>query len=154
MKKDRPCGAPPEEIPLMMLINEISRLFHNHMRAENERIGLQEGFRHLLFQLAREDNLSQLEITKRAHLKPPTVSVSLRKMERAGLVTRANDPFDQRLTRVCLTDKGRELDRQERESIRQAEHMFAEGLSDEEQQVLRKLLINMRDAILEKQEQE
>ena len=44
MEKDRHFGPPPEEIPLMMLINEISRLFHNHMRRENERIGLQEGF--------------------------------------------------------------------------------------------------------------
>ena len=143
-------SPPPEEMPLMMLVNELSRLFHHRMRAEDEKIGMQEGYRHLLFHLAREDNLTQLDLVRRAHLKAPTVSVSLRKMEDAGLVTRSTDPDDQRQTRVLLTEKGRELDARMRENIQKTEILFAEGLSDEEQQNLKSLLLRMRQNVLDR----
>lgn len=143
-------GPPPEEMPIMMLVNELSRLFHHRMRAEDEKIGMQEGYRHLLFHLSREDNLTQLDLVRRAHLKAPTVSVSLRKMEDAGLVTRSTDPDDQRQTRVLLTEKGRELDARMRENIQKTEILFAEGLSDEEQQNLKSLLLRMRQNVLDR----
>lgn len=142
-------GPPPEEMPIMMLINELSRLFHNRMRDEGERIGMQDGFRHLLFHLSHEDNLTQLDLVRRTHLKAPTVSVALRKMEDAGLVSRSTDQRDQRQTRVVLTDKGRELDGRMQESIRRTETLFSRGLSDEEQRVLKGLLVRMRGAVLE-----
>lgn len=147
-RQERRHGPPPEEMPLMMLVNELSRLFHNHMRAESERIGMQDGFRHLLFHLTREDNLTQLDLARRTHLKAPTVSVALRQMEEAGLVTRTADPEDQRQIRVRLTDKGRELDDRQREKIREAEELFARGLSEEDKQTLKTLLLHMRRNVL------
>lgn len=144
-------GPPPEEMPIMMLVNELSRLFHNRMRNEGEKIGMQEGFRHLLFHLAREDNLTQLDLVQRAHLKAPTVSVALRKMEDAGLVTRTTDPDDHRQTRVRLTDKGRLLDDRMRENIHRTESLVAEGLSEEEQQTLRRMLLRIRRNLLEQE---
>lgn len=144
-------GPPPEEMPIMMLVNELSRMFHNRMRAEGEKIGMQEGFRHLLFHLAREDDLTQLDLVRRAHLKAPTVSVALRKMEDAGLVTRTTDPNDQRQTRVRLTDKGRRLDNRMRENIRKTETLVAEGLSEEERQTLRRMLLRVRRNLLEQE---
>lgn len=146
--RDRRHRPPPEEMPLMMLVNELSRLFHNHMRTESERMGIQDGFRHLLFHLTREDNLTQLELAHRTHLKAPTVSVALRQMEEAGLVTRTADPEDQRQIRVRLTDKGRELDNRQREKIREAEELFARGLSEEEKRTLKALLLHMRRNVL------
>jgi hypothetical protein len=143
-----PRRPPPEEMPIMMLVNDLSRLFHNHMRAESERIGMQDGFRHLLFHLTQEDDLTQLELVRRTHLKAPTVSVALRRMEEAGLVVRTADPEDQRQIRVRLTGKGRELDNRQREKIREAEELFSRGLSEEEQQTLKALLLHMRRNVL------
>ncbi|MCI8361512.1 MAG: MarR family transcriptional regulator [Clostridiales bacterium] len=149
---DRRHGPPPEEMPIMMLVNELSRLFHNRMRVAGEKVGMQEGFRHLLFHLAREDDLTQLDLVRRAHLKAPTVSVALRKMEDAGLVTRTADPEDLRQTRVLLTDKGRRLDDRMRESIHRTETMAADGLTEEEQQTLRRMLLRVRGNLLEQEE--
>lgn len=149
MRKDGRHGPPPEEMPIMMLVNELSRLFHNRMRLEGERIGMQEGYRHMLFHLSHEDNLTQLELTRRAHLKAPTVSVALRKMETAGLVSRSTDPKDQRQTLVRLTEEGRRMDQQMQENIQRTEALFSRGLTVEEQESLKRLLLHMRENVLQ-----
>lgn len=69
-------------------------------------------------------------------------------MEEAGLVVRTADPEDQRQIRVRLTGKGRELDNRQREKIREAEELFSRGLSEEEQQTLKALLLHMRRNVL------
>jgi DNA-binding MarR family transcriptional regulator len=42
-------------------------------------------------------------------VQPPSLSATLDRMERAGLVTRKSDPYDQRTRRVALTSAGRAL---------------------------------------------
>lgn len=137
-------------MPVTMLVNELSRLFHNEMRLESNAIGMKNGYRHLLFHLAREENLSQLDLTGRTHLKAPTVSVALAKMEAEGLVVRTTDRDDARTTRVFLTEKGRALDRTLQERIMQKDMVFTEVLSEEEITALRGLLIRIRNHLLEK----
>lgn len=148
VQKERPQAPPPEEMPLMMLINELSRLFRNHMRTESEKIGVQDGFRQLLFQLAHEDNIPQLDLVQRTHLRAPTVSVALRQMEEAGLVSRRPSPDDQRQMLVVLTDRGRELDRRQQEKFHEAEALFARGLAEDEYRQLKSLLLHMRQNVL------
>lgn len=140
-----PCGA---DMPVTMLVNELSRLFHNEMRLESSAIGMKNGYRHLLFHLAREENLSQLELTGRTHLKAPTVSVTLAKMEAEGLVTRATDPNDARTMRISLTEAGRALDRTLQERIAEKERTFTEVLSEEEAAYLKQLLLRIRGHLL------
>ena len=43
------------EIKPFMLINELSKIFHNKMRTHAESSGVNERYRHLLFHLARND---------------------------------------------------------------------------------------------------
>jgi DNA-binding MarR family transcriptional regulator len=42
------------------------------------------------------------------HLSPPTVTATLQRMEKAGIIVRQADRSDQRLTRVSLTEEGRQ----------------------------------------------
>lgn len=144
-------GRPPceEDMPVTMLVNELSRLFHNEMRQESSAIGMKNGYRHLLFHLAKEENLSQLELAERTHLKAPTISVTLTKMEAEGLVTKTVDPADARSIRVSLTEKGRALDDRMRERIMQKDRVFTESLSEEEVVTLRTLLIRIRRHLFE-----
>jgi MarR family transcriptional regulator, organic hydroperoxide resistance regulator len=61
--------------------------------------------------LSLNDGATQRDAARMLHLAPPTVSKMLRAMEKAGLVERRPDEADQRLTRVYLTDAGRERSR-------------------------------------------
>ncbi|MBE6639176.1 MAG: MarR family transcriptional regulator [Ruminococcaceae bacterium] len=67
---------------------------------------VKEGYRHILMVLGMEDGISQLSIAKQTSLKPSTVSIALKKMEREGYITRVNDSKDMRMSRVYLTEMG------------------------------------------------
>lgn len=71
-----------------------------------ERLGLHPGQVPLLVALYREDGLSQKELVKRLSVKPSTVAVMIKRMERNGLLQRRSDDKDQRVTRICLTGGG------------------------------------------------
>ena len=56
------------------------------------------------------DGISQRELADELHVAPPSVSRMLQNMERAGLVERRDDEHDQRITRVYMTERGREFE--------------------------------------------
>ena len=71
----------PQEKNSCMLINEISKLFHDKMRETCEKLGFKNGYRQILMFLAHNDGATQVELVRVSHLKAPTISVTLKKME-------------------------------------------------------------------------
>jgi len=57
------------------------------------------------------DGISQRELADELHVAAPSVSRMLQGMERAGLVERRDDERDQRVMRVYVTERGRELEK-------------------------------------------
>lgn len=140
----RPCTLRPvDDMTPSMLINEIAKMFDEKMTDETERFGMSGGYRRMLFHLAHEDGLTQLDLVNRTHLTAPTVSVSLKKMEKEGLVKRITDDKDLRQVHVYLTENGRELDRFIREKSRENEEKMHEGISNDEWEVLRQMLVKV-----------
>ena len=90
------------------LINEISKLFHDKLRRNSEDLGFKSGYRQILRFLSHEDGVTQVDIARNSHFTAPTVSVTLKKMEDEGLISRKTDKNDTRRTRVFITEKGRE----------------------------------------------
>lgn len=131
-------NAPPS-----MLINELSKLFNDHMRQKTEAMGMAEGWRRMLFHLSHNESLTQLELAKCTHLSTPAVSVTLQKMEAEGLVARRPDPNDQRAVQVCLTEAGREADRKVVNAIHETEHMMLQNITEEEINSIRPVLERM-----------
>lgn len=134
-----------------MYLNDIAKIFNTTVARATERMGIAQGFRGILFHLAHEDGLTQLQLVKLTHLTAPTVSVALSKMEKNGLVRREADDKDMRQVRVYLTEKGREHDNFVRSKCRETEIKMLRGVTNEEQQelcrILRKLLKNLADDI-------
>lgn len=137
------------------LCNDISRLCHARLRSEGEMDGVlsQPGARAILSMIAVSDGLCQRELVKETHLRPPTVSIILQKMEEAGMVERQSDPDDRRIIRVRLTEYGREMDAQTIERIRRNDARAMAGLSEEETTVLLRLLERIRDNLLVAEEE-
>jgi DNA-binding MarR family transcriptional regulator len=61
----------------------------------------------ILGMLAGNEGISQKDLAEKMHLARPTITIMLQKMEAEGLIERWDDPEDQRLTRIRLTDDGR-----------------------------------------------
>jgi DNA-binding MarR family transcriptional regulator len=64
----------------------------------------------VLLPLFERDELRMGEIARRARLSKQTMTTLVRLCERDGLVQRERDDSDGRAFRICLTDRGRELE--------------------------------------------
>ena len=130
-----------------MLTNEIAKIFENIVR--NDELKLTNSARLLMTILSHREGATQLELAHLAHIKAPTVSVTLHKMEEEGYVARISDENDLRQTRVYLTDKGRDFDVAVRERIFRLDDAALIGFSDEEKAqlvaYLKRIVTNMID---------
>ena len=135
-----------------LLIHEISKLFYNKMRKSSDDLGLQTGYRQILHFLAREDGVTQIDIARDCHFAAPTISVTLKKMEREELIYRRTDKNDTRCSRVFITEKGKELERKHFEKIMECEEILMKNLSAEETETLCRLLTKVRDSMLSEAE--
>ncbi len=152
--------APPRRKELndtpIKLCNEISRLFRNRRREEDRHEGVmtQHGAHLVLSMLAINDGINQLELVKATHLRPPTVSVILRRMEAEGIVERRGSEKDKRSICVYLTEAGRALDKENIESIKQIDADALRSITEEEFDTLMVLLSRIRDNLLDVGEEE
>lgn len=137
----------------MMLISEIARLMGDKIRekAEDNPIQQKSG-RLLLMELAKKDGRTQLDLVNATHLKAPTISVALQRLEKDGYVLRKPDEYDLRATRVFLTEKGRELDNRIRRRIHDEEALAMVDLTENEYETLVKLLTKIKTSILKDSE--
>ena len=132
-----------------MLVNEIARLFHTRMRGfDLEGVMSQDSARLIMRELAHREGCSQLELVRKTHLKAPTVSVTLRRMEEEELVERRQDPTDLRVTRVYLSQKGKDHHATAIGRLRSIDNALMQGFSEEEADQLLHFLERMRDNIL------
>lgn len=103
-------------------------------------IGLRPGQPPMLWHLAREDGLSQRELARRLRVKPPTVNVSLQRMEKAEYIYREQDTKDQRVSRIFLTEKGRNLVDQIDQIMRENEIQITRNFTEAELCLLTRFL--------------
>ncbi len=137
----------------MMVLNEVSHLMINRIQRSHDELFVQRSIRLLIMELARRDGRTQLELVRATHLKAPTVSVAMQKLEKEGIVTRRPDEYDLRATRVFLTEKGRELDDQTRRSIHESEEFAMSKLDEKEREEFLQLLCKIRETLLADKEQ-
>ena len=114
----------------------------HHYRASQlmSDIGLYVGQEMVLQNLWQEDKLTQSYLANTIGVQMQTIHKMIRRMEKAGLVTKHADQQDGRVTRLCLTSKGRELQRVIEEAWDQLEVETLDEFTIEEQDTLRRLL--------------
>ena len=137
-----------DELSVYKLITDIYKATSGVIKRETDDLDLPDGYRNLINRLSGNDGMTQLDIAKATGLTPPTISVTLRKMEAAGLVTRKTDQNDLRQTRVFLTDKGRKANKAIAIKTDQLSKLAIECLSKQEQDTLKNLLIKVRNNVI------
>ncbi len=63
----------------------------------------------ILTTLGRQGPLTHGELAAVEHVRPPTITAAVDRLEEDGLVARERDDHDRRVTRVVLADAGRDL---------------------------------------------
>ena len=125
---------------LLGMIGKVQRSRVNEALAD---VGLYAGQERVLIELSTQDSLTQSQLVESMCVQPPTVSKMLDRMEKNGLVERHADAEDSRITRVCLTEQGRTLNKDVCAVWGNLEARMIEGLSVEERIILRRLLLQI-----------
>jgi DNA-binding MarR family transcriptional regulator len=98
--------------------------------------GVHEGQQFVLRCLWKEDGLPPGEIARRLGLATPTVTRAATRMETAGLLRREPHPYDGRMIRLRLTDRGRALEKDIDAEITQVTERALSGLSPADRDTL------------------
>ena len=102
----------------------------------------------VLVMLGRRDGLSQGELIQEYEMDPSRVTRNAKSLEAKGFIRRERAPEDNRVVRMYLTDKGRELLWSKlprvNEELRRRVHSV---LSDEELRELRRMLDSLSKAM-------
>ncbi|MBQ8171310.1 MAG: MarR family transcriptional regulator [Oscillospiraceae bacterium] len=126
-------------------VNDASFLFGRFVANELQDIGMRASYRHVMKPLMEQDGLTQLELVNITKLKAPTISITLRNMEREGIVRREKNDNDRRETHVFITDKGREMHAKVLEAFDKAEKTMLSGISAKELESIGKIMEKMTE---------
>lgn len=111
------------------------RLMHRYTEVcfvQLKHVGIHPGQLPFLKIIKYSEGISQSELATRLHVKPPTIAVSVKRLEKAEVIYRRPDPDDMRISRIYLTEKGMELAGQIEVLLEANEKALAAGFSEEE----------------------
>ena len=135
------------------LIEDITKIIFDKQKYSTiSRLGLSKYERLILLYLSKHGNVTQLEIAKATRLKPPTVSVTVKRMCQKELVVRTTDPDDQRALRVNLTEKGAKINKESVADIEQSQKKLLTNITKSELNTINDILVKMLDAISDDEE--
>ena len=135
-------SAEPTPERLGSLLNKVCGLRHRRMHELLDDLGLYRGQPSMLNALWAKDGMTHAQLADRLSKSPATITKTVKRMEKAGFVERRPDPRDERLSRVYLTDAGRDIRSAVEDVWRTFEEQAFAGLGEEELTVFRGLLLN------------
>ena len=78
------------------------------------------------------NDVSQRDLAERLNITPAAVAVTLKKLEKNGLVARKTAEKDNRFNEVVLTDMGKKIVKESHKVFRYADEKMFAGFSEEE----------------------
>ena len=113
-----------------------------------EALGLYHGQPPVLFELWKEEGITQTELAGRIKITPATVTRMLQRMERSGFIRREADPSDQRISRVFLTPIGHGIKEKVEKIWETLEQEAFSNFTNMEREEMRRMLILLRSNLL------
>lgn len=137
-----------KDAPLHMILQHLMHISKYQAVRHLEEFDLKPGQAGILFTLSCNGTLSQRELAQKIGVTPPSMTVALRKMEELGYVRKEPDANDQRVIRILLTQKGENCVGKIKAVIGRMEALMCQGMSKEEELLLRRLLLQMQENLL------
>ena len=134
---------------LQFLFTQLARLYITHAYTRFEKMGVHPGQIPMLGCLIEKDGQSQRELAHWLSVRPSTIAVTIKRMEKTGLVSRSQDPADLRITRIFICEKGREVFAAARKILDGIDQEFFADFSPEEMDEIHRLLVRARTNALQ-----
>lgn len=112
-----------------------------------ERLGIGPGQMPVLGELNHHGQMTQRDLAEHTRVTPATISGTLKRMERAGLIQRTGDESDARVSIVQLTEKGESCSEEAVRLFTQTDTDMLQGFSEEELAQLKGYLQRMSENV-------
>ena len=129
------------------LFMEINRQYGMRCMHRVREMGVQQGQMPIIMIVYGHNGCSQKEIAEQMGVTPPTVNVSIQRLEKADIVCRKRDEKDQRIMRVYLTENGRRIVGEIKQQSRDVEKVMFSNFSDAELCLMRRFFEQILDNI-------
>lgn len=141
-KKDLREKAPIEQVmaEIPQAITQAARSMRTSLSRDLLEAGLYAGQDGVMRALAEEEGLTPGALAQRLGVKAPTMTRTIGRMEAQGFLVRRTDGADQRLTKVYLTDAGRNSLERIARSVDTCTGQALTGFSGKQMRQLLKLL--------------
>ena len=127
------------------LLAQVCKLYRARADAYLDTIQMHVGQEMILSRLWIKEGLTHSELAKQLFVSAPTITNTLKRMVKAGLVERRQDSKDQRISRVYLTEAGRQI----RSSVEavwfELDKQAFSGFSLEERMLFRHFLMQLQE---------
>jgi MarR family transcriptional regulator for hemolysin len=117
-----------------------SRIYERAMHQQLVPAGITHRQCQVLFWLAHDGLLSQVELAERMSIEPPTLVRILDRMERDGLLTRESSENDRRVKRIRLLPKAKPVWKKIVQCAEKVREQAARSLSPAQRETLKELL--------------
>ena len=135
------------ERSIQSLMMEISRMYMEKCFVKLKNLGIHPRQIPILAVLYKKDGCSQKELVKELGVKPPTVTVSIQRLEKSGLIIRRQDEKDQRVSRIYLSEEGRAIIKEGIQMAKEGEQQILAGFSESELCLMRRFCQQIKENI-------
>lgn len=99
--------------------------------------------------LSENPNATQKDIADSLNISPASVTVSVKRMEKSGIISRETDKDDARRNNLSLTEKGAELEKFAKQTFDAVDSAKISGFSEEEISFMLAIIKKMTDNLSE-----
>ena len=138
-----------EDASAFIVMHQLMHLSRYHAVLRMEDMELNPSQAGILFILNSHGRLSQRQLAQKIGITPPSMTVTLRKLEELGFIHKEPDEKDQRVIRICLSEAGKECIEKLKAIMEEMEKILFRGFSMEERLLFRRLLLAMRENLLD-----
>lgn len=114
------------------LFRQADRILKRTIDKKVEKTGVFRSQHQLLMILGKHPDCSQRGLAERMEISSAAVAVSLKKLEKAGCISRQMNKNDNRVNRVIITEKGKKIIDVSVESFQEVQDSFFQDFSEEE----------------------
>lgn len=108
-------------------------------------VGLYWGQPMILEYISDNDSCSQKELANAVHISPASAAISLKRIEKAGLIIRHPDEKDPRKNLLSITEKGKKALLEFRKICDTTDEEMFKGFTQSERETLHALLLRLHE---------
>lgn len=133
---------------LSVIIAQVMRLHFTRSHELLIKIGVYPGQPSLLCSLNKKDGQSQKELCNGIKVRPATVAVMIKRMEKSGFIIKKQDTVDQRVTRIFLTKEGKTICKELNQFHKEIDEECFGNFTGEEKLLFKSLALKVRNNLI------